>query len=588
MKKNKLLVVLLMPLLLLLPFGNYAKAQVPNYVGVAAGEQYTWDVEVQLGNVDELLGNVRDILVEWKANLPSLDLFGLESLTIGEIYEQIAVSYISTILPVGWESLNITDLVSLTITDYIENFNATFLSGMIPSNWLSLNFSDFYDLAFDGINATLLATGWENNPLPELLTMVINELNSTFLSGLIPTGWEVMTLEEFLSTLMMPHVPVLWESFIIQTMLDTVISFGIPPDMLDDTLSELIDQLVAIFPTEITSLNATTLFEQMFSAINQSIYISAINKSIASANMAEVIDFIGDAVNSTMPEGYGNLDMSSLLEMGIDELITMTLLPLGLHDLTIVEILDMGYTEAINILDSTILPGWTETYIMLQAMGMASFEAGLRVIINSLGTEIESFPGGPKGVPIDMDYLVSYGSEEWLNVSELLMLTGDFSLIGLFFNYFIFGMSGLMMAMPPPEPPPPEPPPPIGLSMTITPLIVDPTTYSIVQTALSDQFSFTGTLIVANNYNWGSIQTELIMVTSGNPDAIVMSADWNSKGVLQRADFKTDGLVVAALTLIEAESGEIPGFEITIILGISSVALIAIIYHLKRKNNLIK
>ena len=140
-----------------------------------------------------------------------------------------------------------------------------------------------------------------------------------------------------------------------------------------------------------------------------------------------------------------------------------------------------------------------------------------------------------------------------------------------------------MMAMPPPEPPPP-----IDLSMTITPLIVDPTTYSIVQTALSDQFSFTGTLIVANNYNWGSIQTELIMVTSGNPDAIVMSADWNSKGVLQRADFKTDGLVVAALTLIEAESGEIPGFEITIILGISSVALIAIIYHLKRKNNLIK
>jgi len=579
MKKNKLLVVLLMPLLLLLPFGNYANAQVPSYVGVAAGEQYTWKAEVEFGNVDELLTNARAVIVDMKANLPSLDLNGLESMTVEDMYQEIAEVYLSYVLPDGWESLNITDLIEETFEYYIEQFNSTFLSGMIPSNWLSLNFSDFYDLAVDGLNATLLSSqpGWNDNPLPELYMLVINELNSTILYGLIPAGWEAMTLGDLIESLMTVNAPVLWESFVVQMMLDTFFSLALPPEMLDDTISELIYQLIAMLPTEITSINATTMFEEIFFGMNQTM------PGIESETMANVLDMLGDMVNSTMPSGYGELNMSSLLETVIENDLYGILYPPEMAGMTYLEILDMAYTEAINAFDLTILPAWADMYTMLQGMGMASFEAGLRVIINSLGTEVESFPGGPKGVPINMDYLVSYGSEEWLNVSEMLGLTGDFSLIGLFFNSFIFGMTGLMMAMPPPEPPPP-----IGLSMTITPLIVDPTTYSIVQTALSDQFLFTGTLIVANNYNWGSIQTELIMVTSGNPDAIVMSAVWNSNGVLQRADVKTDGLVVAALTLVGEESGEIPGFEIPIILGISSVALIAIISHLKRKNKIIK
>lgn len=579
MKKNKLLVVLLMPLLLLLPFGNYANAQVPSYVGVAAGEQYTWKAEVEFGNVDELLTNARAVIVDMKANLPSLDLNGLESMTVEDMYQEIAEVYLSYVLPDGWESLNITDLIEETFEYYIEQFNSTFLSGMIPSNWLSLNFSDFYDLAVDGLNATLLSSqpGWNDNPLPELYMLVINELNSTILYGLIPAGWEAMTLGDLIESLMTVNAPVLWESFVVQMMLDTFFSLALPPEMLDDTISELIYQLIAMLPTEITSINATTMFEEIFFGMNQTM------PGIESETMANVLDMLGDMVNSTMPSGYGELNMSSLLETVIENDLYGILYPPEMAGMTYLEILDMAYTEAINAFDLTILPAWADMYTMLQGMGMASFEAGLRVIINSLGTEVESFPGGPKGVPINMDYLVSYGSEEWLNVSEMLGLTGDFSLIGLFFNSFMFGMSGLSMSVPPPEPPPP-----IGPSMNITPLIVDPTTYSIVQTALSDQFSFTGTLIVANNYNWGSIQTEMIMVTSGNPDAIVMSAVWNSKGVLQQADVKADGLVVAALTLVATDSGEIPGFEITIILGISSVAFVAIIYHLKRKNKIIK
>jgi len=78
MKKNKILGILLLTILFLLPFGNYANAQVPDYVGVEEGEQYTWNVEVNFEFVDDLLDNVRDVIVDLQTNL---DLDGLELLS---------------------------------------------------------------------------------------------------------------------------------------------------------------------------------------------------------------------------------------------------------------------------------------------------------------------------------------------------------------------------------------------------------------------------------------------------------------------------------------------------------------------------
>ena len=56
---------------------------------------------------------------------------------------------------------------------------------------------------------------------------------------------------------------------------------------------------------------------------------------------------------------------------------------------------------------------------------------------------------------------------------------------------------------------------------------------------------------------------------------------------MKKAEIKTDGLVVAAIKLIGAES-EIPGYEIPIILGIVGFSVIAIVLYGKRKNSIIK
>ncbi|MFX1599288.1 MAG: hypothetical protein ACFFB6_01675 [Promethearchaeota archaeon] len=543
-----------MPSLIFLTFGNNVKAQVPSYVGVAEGQEIIWKAEANFAGVDVFLGNVRDVLVDFQTNLPSLDLFGLESLTIDEIVEQIADVYLSNVLPVGWQGLNISTLIKLTIEEYLVKFNSTILAGMIPSNWQALNFSDFYDLVVDGLNATM-PTGWEDNPIPELYKMTINELNSTLFYGLIPSGWEDLTIEEFLRTIMMTYTPVIAESFVIQMTIDSLMSMGLPPGYVDLTLSELLDEMVAMFPPEIANLNATALFEMMFLGLNQSM------PGIESMNMTTLIDFLIVGINSTFPMGMGfdSLSMTELLGFGIDAYLNMTI-PMELRDLTILEILDLSVTEAINAFDTVILPGWTDTYAMLQAAGLLGYEVGLKVLINSIGTEVEAYPGGPVGVPIDMDVFISVDGETWMNVSAL------------------FDMGGLILM--------PYAFIPLIGSPLITPFIVDPSSYTMVDTALIDQFMFTGTLIVANNYDWNTIQTEMTIATTGNPDSIEMSVNWNANGLLQSAAVHADGIVVASLTLESA--GIIPGYEIPLILGITSLTIIAIILYKKKKNTNIK
>jgi hypothetical protein len=79
------------------------------------------------------------------------------------------------------------------------------------------------------------------------------------------------------------------------------------------------------------------------------------------------------------------------------------------------------------------------------------------------------------------------------------------------------------------------------------------------------------------------MQTEITMATTGNLDAIQMEVDWNADGVLSQAVIKADGIVIASLTLVGSE-GEIPGFEVPIILGITGFTIIAIILYGKKKN----
>lgn len=561
MRKNRIFGILLLTILFLLPFGNYANAQVPNYVGVDEGDQYTWDAEVNFDIVDSLLDNVRDVLVDLQTDI---DLGGLESLTVAEIYEQIANIYLSNTLPVGWEGFNISTLVPLIIEDYIVSFNSTVLSGMIPSNWQALNFSDFYDLVVDGLNSTLPAT-WEADPLPALFKMLINEFNSTIFYGLIPAGWEDLTVEELLEALMLEYAPAMGESVVFRMMfeelisLENLITLDLPPEILTYTLSEIIDELVNTLRAETTLPTATELFEQLFLFLNQSI-----PGGMESETMESVIDLLNEGINNaTSTIGFDSLSMTEIVQNVTLELSYITIPP-EFHGKTIQEIVDLALTEALYIFDNEIMQGWGQAYLYLQASGLVSYKIGLRAVINNIGIEIQPYSGGPMGVPFDMDVLYSLDFENWIDLSLLLEMGLPIDPIIVF--------------------------PFLGMDPGSNPLIMDPSTYLSVQTALMDQFMLSGALVVANNYDWETIETETTIATTGNPDSIEMSVEWNSNGVLKSVVVQADGQAAVMISLIGAEGveGEIPGFEIPILLGFTGLTIIAIVFYRKRKINIIK
>jgi len=561
MRKNKNIAIVLLAILFLLPFGNDANAQVSDYVGVEQGDQYTWNVEVEFEFVEDLIENIRDVIVDLQTNI---DLGGLESLTVAEIFEEIAHTYLSNALPVGWEGYNLSTLIPIVIEDYIGRFNSTILSGMIPSNWQVLNFSDFFELVFDGLSSGL-PTSWETNPLPELFEMLINELNSTIFYGLIPTGWEELTLEELLENLLGVYAPGIWESILFQMILDNFMLIGLTPEMVDyistNTLSDLLNELVASFPPEITILNATELFDMIFFGLNQSM-----PGGMESESMSAVIDFLNLAINSTLPLGYDSLSVAELLQFAINELVNMTI-PLEFHGKTIQEIVDMYLTEALYTFDTQIMPLWDEFYMDMEGLDLLSYEVGLRAVIDHVGSEIQPYTGGPMGVPIDMELLYSLDFENWIDISELI--SPGYSL-SPFTPLKLFSL--------------------IGFNFDVDPLIMDPSSYSDPQIALIDQFVLSGPFIIANNYDWETIETEITIATTGNPDSIEISLAWNVNGVLQKVYIKADGDIAAIITLSgEAGVSEIvPGYGIPIIVGFTGLTIIAIILYGKRKNRITK
>ncbi len=553
MRKKITISIFLLSILFFLTFGNVAKAQTPDYLGVNEGDEYKWKVEITFDGVDTLVSNIRDIMVDQQNKLNELVLFGFEDLTINETIESIAHTYLANILPAGWETYNLSTLVEETIKEYVVKFNSTIFSGMIPSNWQSLNLSTFYDYMVDGINATM-GTGWEDNPIPELIELMINELNSSVLFGLIPEGWEDLTLEQFYISLLEIVVPGIHESFMLNRMLSEAWQLTIPPEFSGLSIEALLNTIF-----EPMGLNATFIFEQVFLGLN-----STLPHGMESENMSVVIDYLNTQINSTLPDGYDSLPVEELLTEFIDEFV-YSVIPAELHGLTLVEIISLGIGNLIFLYDNQVLPGWGQTMLMLQSSGLLNYEIGIKMTVDNIGIVESVFPGGPQGVNLDVTLYYSLDFENWVDISLLFTglataqtmteVIGIFSLIPLL-DFF----SGETM-------------------------VFDPSSYSDVDVAIMDQLMYSGGLIVANSYDWASIQTDFTVETALNPNCIEASIAWNSKGLLSTATIEASGDEVATIKLLGGRD-EIPGYGIPIVFGLTTLTIIGVIIYIKRKNNI--
>ncbi|MFX1570768.1 MAG: hypothetical protein ACFFCV_20715 [Promethearchaeota archaeon] len=567
MKKFKILILLTIGILLFIPFGTFAVGQPAGYVGVQEGQEYEWRINLNIDGIDNAVQNVDDLLTEIQSRVSDIEFYGFESMTLPEIMENISTTLLSYMVPEGWEGLNISEFLDETLDHYITKFNSTFLSGEIPVNWQSLNYSSFVGVIIDGLNETL-PIGWEDQPLPFMLDLALNELNSTLLMGLLPSGWHDMTLQELLESIVVDSVPVLSESFLPYVMMDQLLSTAymmLPPGADTFTMDEFLSFMI---PSEVWDVNLSYAIDGLWYMIN-----STSPPGWESEPISTFIDNMGAFLNYSlvsMDPGLEGANMTTIVNWGLNmalyEANMSGGLPSGWDTMTILDLADEQLTYAITQWNSYVLPQWDTLKTTFASVGGFPSTMGIKIAIDQINPEIQSSLGGQNATPIDMTISISMDMETWTNLEDLFS-----------------GSSSLFMADP------------VSSESTVTIIlqtilnftsqgyIVDPSTYLNPQLALYDQFAFTQGLIVANNYDWASVTTDGTISLTGNEDAYEAEANWNSNGLLNHATLSSDGVVAASINLYSEEQ-EIPGYEIATLMLVFPISIIGIIYYIRKKN----
>ncbi|MFX0036392.1 MAG: hypothetical protein ACFE9I_12230 [Candidatus Hermodarchaeota archaeon] len=574
MKKIKILTVFMAIAIILIPLANFSRAQSSGYVGVSEGSEYEWRINLNLDGVNNVMQNVPGLMTNIQNRILELDLFGLASKTLPEAMENVSHTILNTILPMGWEVLNISELLEATIEKFVEDFNSTVLAGNVPGNWKTLNYSTFMDYVIEGLNSTM-PTGWEDHPIPHLITLAINEFNNSILFGLIPEAWDQLTLNSFFESIIAESFPSATESFLTYIMMDQWFSqlyTLLPPGSEGQIIEDLLPYMM---PPELYNTNLTILLEGLWYAIN-----NTSPPGWDSGSMLELLENQADWMNTNLSlqePSLNGANFSAILKWEIDELIYMynSTLPPGMFppnwlDMSIKDLASFMVEQGKTQFTSMILPQWDSMYAALETLG-ATFPTtyGIKVAIDDIGAERISTLGGQRATEIEMSLFLSVDMQTWMEFEELIEnLTSTVSVF-------------------------PAEPIPIETNVTTTVLysllnltmegyIVDPSSYSDPKIALLDQAIFTKGLIVATNYEWAAINTEATIATAGNLDAFELTASWNSIGLLSKATLSSDGVTAISITLVS--DGEIPGYEITIIMIVMPLTVIGIIYYIRKRN----
>ncbi len=494
---------------------------------------------------------------------------GWENFTLQEL--------VYSALPTGWENHNITELVY----SIINELNTSLIQGRLPQGWENLT---LLELGLYTINELLmLPPGWENLTITEFVYSAIDML------GILPPGWENETISDLIQGFLLSVIP---EGFSFNFLLESL-DFLLP--LLIPDFQYSIDQLFALtFPPEILNLNVSTVFEGLLSLfipggilqysiddlfallippefLNYSIddLFALLPPEILNLNISAVIDSLAFFLDSILPPGWdsqsltsliydlvdlfigmldpgvASMEISTLIELLIDDFIVPYMyyplsayigpLPLGWESLTISELLWIYMDNYILSWDNTIIAQWTSLRSLIESSGILSNEMGLKARVNDIKDEVLLSPGGPRGVPINMTLFFSLDMENWVPIPEIL------DSFGINLSFF-----------------------------TALPMLVDPSTYSNELIAFIDQMPFTGGLIIANNYGLELNTQDIVIPITGDPNGIVISAEWTNQGLLKSASIEVSGITAFSIELVIEQPGggaqEIPGYNLYFLL----------------------
>jgi hypothetical protein len=622
MKKIKTLSIILIILLFLTTPINVSLAQTPDYVGISEDDEYIWEVKFQSAPIEDFLFDISNSIDDLDSFILDLDLLGFEDLTIAESMKYL-LKLNETILPgftpSGWESSNISTMIKMII----EGLNTTIAPGGIPNNWESLNISTIAENVLDAA----MPIGWEDYTILDTIEFIVNELNSAFFSNIIPSGWEDITIKDlfdiaiegFNSTIFPGLIPEGWENLKLPILLENLIPIIphelmnqlfmllFPEDGTDFTISSLMEQLfqtpywdqITIHDLLGMLINATILpnFEEYNLSFFFDNIIYSLNESgLASLNMSDFIDYIVISINNTIPlglfsEDFINLDMSTLIDEGIDVLIDLVngsglgeVMPLNWQSFNMDELLDFGVSQLISMLNisipiSSIIPGWEDltiteliqyvfdTYIVpmvdqyillideqldvLKQTGFFEYTYGIKLTVENIGSESTLYPNGPSAVPIQITLEYSLDMEIWIDL--IPMIESALSSLGIIWS----------------------------------PVIYNPNTFPNYVKAFTEQAFSTGLLVIATNYDWAVIDTVTSYELPFDLEIVGIDFKWDKKGVLLSGAIEYGNQAIFSIHLKGEKAEEvISGYEIPFLIGISTICAITIIFYIRKKKEI--
>ena len=597
MRKVKIAGVILISSLILISVGNFTIAQ-PSYVGISEGEEYIWDLGLNKVGVNSLKDDTEILVQELLSNFSTLDLGAYTNLNVTEailLGIEDSIDLINEIFPPGlipsdWKTVNITAFVENTIDKVVETFNSTVLSGEIPYDWKSESIVSFFDHVIEGLNKTI--PGFDNFTVSEVLETVINIINDNFPCELLPEGWEDITISNlieiylgypanFINTTILPGmIPSDWLHMDLAQLLQNV--FPVLPQTL-------IDQLVAINASLPNGFSIFTFFDVYAQSLNLSgiipgdwedytipeLVFPIFLLGYEDYNVSYTFDEIFEALNSSAPFDLYSLNMSSLINMTTYGLFSN--LPIEQQSAPTIDLLRDAISSIILDINSsspvgTFPDNWMSLTIdnlrdhyvdqaqilfdefMVQVdTFLAQFELlggfqtfRLKAKIDHIGDEIELFPGGPKGAPIDISIQIKVPLSDWVNLTDLIE-------IDIFQYYPIY--------------------------------ILNPTTFSVEKGALIEQFLSTGGLFIGTNYDWNGIVKEYEFPGPVPDKVLNFDVDWNNNGVLDHIRLEYDGQVVASIELqtTPTEPEIISGYNLLIFTGITLFSMGVLLSSIKKK-----
>jgi hypothetical protein len=293
----------------------------------------------------------------------------------------------------------------------------------------------------------------------------------------------------------------------------------------------------------------------------------ALPPQLQSIPMSTLIDELMVNLSATLSPEYIGVDMQAVIGSFTDQLmenitaltVSNGILPVGFEYLPLENLLNDRIAELITTWDTMVVPQWTTVKTMLTTIP----SVGFRIQVNGIGTEIESYIGGPRGVPLELEFFVSLDFKNWTSLTDIFMPSSTLAYSQLS--------------------------EPSGWLDVLTGIydfyIVNPATYSNQTRAFAEQASLSGGLLMASNYNWEALDTSYSIQVGGNPNGIRGTASWNTVGVLSQASVEANGVTVVKISLIGAED-EIPGYEVAIVLTLAPITVIGLIYFMKKKNRI--